>query len=235
MDNQNNTIELNNVPVHTLYSHPLAKAFLNKVYAWMAVSLLITAGIAGYTASNEECLIWVANNSLWLCLATLGIVLVMSFCVKLLTSGALAVLLLLYSGITGLLFGPLFIIYTSESLALTFGCTAGTFGIMSLYGAVTKSDLSPWGRALFMGLIGLIVALIVNYFWGNGTFDLIISIAGVLIFSLLTAYDTQKLLREGLCAQGEARSKGAVLGALMLYLDFINLFLYLLRFLGDRK
>ena len=235
MNERNNIIRLNEVPVNELYSHPLAKAFLSKVYAWMAVSMAVTAGVAVYAASHQELLVWSMEHSLWICLGTLGVILLMFFCSGILTAGALGVLLLAYAGLTGLLFGPLMLIYTSQSLGTTFACTAGTFGAMSLYGAFTKRDLSPWRRALMMGLIGLIIALIVNLFWGNGTLDLIISAVGVIIFTLLTAYDTQKILREGLVLNGEERSKGAIFGALSLYLDFINLFLYLLRFLGDRK
>ena len=235
MRDQDNIIRLDSVPVSELYSHPLAKSYLSKVYLWMAFSMAITAAVAAYSSSHSELLAWSAEHCLLLCLGTFGIVMVMVFASGILTSGALSVLLLAYAGATGLLFGPLLIIYTSQSLGLTFACTAGTFGAMSLYGIFTKRDLSPWGRALFMGLIGLIIALIVNYFWGNGTLDLIISAVGVIVFTLLTAYDTQKILREGLALNGEARSKGAVLGALSLYLDFLNLFLYLLRFLGDRK
>ena len=235
MNTQDNMIHLDEVPVSELYSHPLAKAFLNKVYAWMALSMAVTAGVAVYTTGHTELLMWTLEHALLLCLGTLGIVLVMLFCSGILTAGALAVLLLTYAGLTGLLFGPILLAYTQQSLGLTFACTAGSFGAMSLYGIFSKRDLSPWGRALIMCLLGLIIALTVNIFWGNGTLDLIISGAGVLIFSLFTAYDTQKILRTGLVARGEQRSKGAIFGALTLYLDFINLFLYLLRFLGDRK
>lgn len=228
-------IHVSEVPASELYSHPLAKAFLSKVYAWMAVSMAVTAGVAVYAAGSADLMDWTINHMLLVCLGTIGIILLMFLCSGILTAGALGVLLLAYSGLTGLLFGPLLLVYTQQSLGVTFACTAGTFGVMSLYGALTKRDLSPWRRALMMGLFGLIIALIVNIFWGNGTLDLIISAAGVLIFTLLTAYDTQKILRDGLTLDGEARSKGAVFGALSLYLDFINLFLYLLRFLGDRK
>ena len=235
MNEQDNMIHLNEVPVSELYSHPLAKAFLSKVYGWMAISMAVTAAVAVYAAGNDALMAWTMEHMLLVCLGTLGIVLVMIFCSGILTSGALATLLLAYAGLTGLLFGPLLLIYTQQSLGITFACTAGTFGAMSLYGIYTKRDLSPWGRALMMGLFGLIIALVINIFWGNGTFDLIISAVGVIVFTLLTAYDTQKILREGLVLTGEERSKGAVFGALSLYLDFINLFLYLLRFLGDRK
>ena len=235
MNEQENMIPLSEAPVENLYSHPLAKAYLSKVYAWMAASMAVTAGMAVYAAHNDNLMMWLMQHPWLPIIGTFVVILLMFFCSGILTSGALGVLLLAYAGLTGLLFGPLLLIFTQQSLGTTFACTAGTFAVMSMYGMFTKRDLSPWGRALMMGLFGLIIALVVNCFWGNGMFDLLISAAGVLIFTLLTAYDTQKILREGLVAKGEERSKGAILGALVLYLDFINLFLYLLRFLGDRK
>lgn len=211
----------------------LAKAYLNKVYMWMAVSLLVTAGVAVYTAQSHEAIEWVAAHPLLLCIGTIGIVIVMSFCRNILTSGALSLLLLAFSAVEGLLFGPLLIVYTQESIGLAFGSAAGMFGAMALYGACTKRNLSTMGRTLFMLLIGLIIAGLINIFWGNGVFDMIVSAVGVVVFALFTAYDTQRLLQEGLyCTDEDMRRKGSVMGALTLYLDFINLFLYLLRFLG---
>ena len=211
----------------------MAKAYLNKVYTWMAVSLLITAGVAVYAANSLDTIRWVMEHPILLCVGSIGIVLIMSFCRNMLTSGALAVLFLVFSAAEGLLFGPLLLAYTSQSIGLAFGCAAGMFGAMTLYGACTKRNLSTMGRTLFMLLIGLIIAGIANMFWGNSTFDLIASGIGVIVFALFTAYDTQRLLQEGLfCEDEDLRRKGAILGALTLYLDFINLFLYLLRFLG---
>ena len=213
-----------------------AKAYLNKVYMWMAVSLLVTAISAGYAANSRDTIMWVAEHPIMLCIGTIGIVLIMSFCRNMLTSGALTVLFMLFSALEGLLFGPLLIAYTTQSLGITFACTAGMFGGMALYGAFTKRNLSTLGRTLFMLLIGLIIAGIVNMFWGNSTMDLIVSAIGVVVFAVFTAYDTQRLLQEGLfCEDEDQRRKGAILGALNLYLDFINLFLYLLRFLGRLK
>ncbi len=220
------------LPAPTSYSLSDARAFLSKVYLWMAASLLLTAGVAWYSIMNEELLRWTMQN-MWIpIVGTIGIVLVMSFASRTLTSGALSVLLLAFAAVEGLLFGPILLMYTQESLALTFACTAGMFGAMGLYGAFTKTDLSTLGRTLMMLLFGLIIAMVANIFWGNGTFDLICSGVGVIVFALFTAYDTQKILALGLCEDAVIRSKGAVLGALALYLDFINLFLYLLRFLG---
>ncbi len=211
----------------------VARAYLSKVYMWMAVSLLLTAGVAVYSTHNHELLLWTQQN-MWIPLiGTLGVVLVMFFCTRMLTSGALTVLLLAFAAAEGLLFGPILLMYTQDSLALAFACTAGMFGAMSLYGAFTKTNLSGLGRTLMMLLFGLIIAGIANVFWGNSTFDLICSGVGVIVFALFTAYDTQKILEMGLCEDEDLRRKGAVLGALSLYLDFINLFLYLLRFLGN--
>lgn len=212
----------------------LAKVFINKVYLWMAVCMLLTAGVAAYTAQDQSSVLWAANNMLLLGLGTLGIVVVMSFAANRLTSGALTVLLLAFAGLQGMLFGPLLVAYGMDSVAKAFGCTAVMFGAMSIYGSVTKRNLSTVGRTCFMLLIGLILASIINIFMGSSTMEFTISFAGVIIFALFTAYDTQRLLEIGLSEDETVRSKGAVLGALTLYLDFINLFLMLLRFFGGR-
>ena len=209
-----------------------AKAFLNKVYMWLAVSMLITAGVAAYAAQDMDSLIWVTDHRLLLCLSTLGLVVIMSFAANKLSVGAITALLLVFAALQGLLFGPILISYGLDSVGKAFGCTAAMFGAMSIYGTVTKRNLSTLGRTLFMLLIGLIVAMIINIFWGNGVFDTIICCAGVLIFAVFTAYDTQNLLKIGLSNDTELQKKAAVLGALELYLDFINLFVYLLRLLG---
>lgn len=210
----------------------LARHYLNKVYAWMSVTMLVTAGTAIYALQSAEMLTWIVSHMLLLVLGSIAVILMMLFAARRLTAGALAALLIVFAVAEGLLFGPILCFYTQESLGLTFACTAGMFGAMSLFGAMTKINLSSWGRGLFMALLGLIIAGIANIFWGNGLMELIISAAGVIIFSMLTAYDTQKLLQEGLYGTEEERNKGAILGALSLYLDFLNLFLYLLRFLG---
>ena len=218
--------------VQQVSSAARAKAFLNKVYMWLAVSMLLTAGVAAYTAQDLASLVWVADHRLLLCLSTLGLVVIMSFAANKLSVGAITALLLVFAALQGLLFGPILISYGLDSVGKAFGCTAAMFGAMSIYGTVTKRNLSTLGRTLFMLLIGLIVAMIVNIFWGNGVFDTIICCAGVLIFAVFTAYDTQNLLKIGLSNDTELQKKAAVLGALELYLDFINLFVYLLRLLG---
>ena len=215
-------------------SAALAKSFLNKVYLWMAVCMLITAGVAAFTAQDTQSLMWVAENHWLVALGTLGIVVFISFGANRLSYGALTVLLLTFAGVQGLLFGPMLVVYKMDSIAQAFACTAAMFGGMSIYGAVTKRNLSTMGRTLMMLLIGLLVAMIVNIFMGIDLLDFGISCAGVVIFALFTAYDTQRLIELGTCEDAEVRSKGAVLGALSLYLDFINLFLMLLR-LFDRE
>ncbi len=220
------------LPAPTSYSLSEARVFLSKVYLWMCACLALTAGVAWYATQHEPLLLWTMQN-MWIpVIGTIGIVLIMSFASRMLTSGALSVLLLVFAAVQGLLFGPILLMYTQESLALAFTCTAGMFGAMGLYGAFTRTDLSSLGRTLLMLLIGLIIAGIANIFWGNSTFDLICSGVGVIVFALFTAYDTQRILAIGMCDDEDVRRKGAVLGALALYLDFINLFLYLLRFLG---
>ena len=189
--------------------------------------------MAAYTAQELTTRFWVEEHSLMLWLGTIGIVLIMSFCARRLSAGALTVLLFTFAGVQGLLFGPLLIYYGLDSVGKAFGCTAIMFGGMSIYGMVTKRDLGPWGRALFMTLLGLLAAIVVNIFWlKSGMLDFGISCVGVVLFSLFTAYDTQNLLKIGLCNDESIKSKAAVLGALELYLDFINLFISLLRLFG---
>ena len=234
--NEQEVIQIKSAEVGSRFSNQFARAYLNKVYGWMALTMLITTAVAVYSTHSETLNLIVQDHPILTVLATLGIVIAMSFGRTRLSVGTLGTLLVLFAAVEGLLFGPILQAYTQESLALTFACTAGTFGVMALFGACTKRDLSVLGRTLLMILFGLIICLLVNIFWGNGTFDIVLSVVGVLLFSLLTAYDTQMLLREGAAMRDkEGRAKGAILGALTLYLDFINLFLYLLRFLGDRR
>lgn len=212
----------------------LAKAFLNKVYLWMAGCMLLTAGVAAYCAQDLATILWVQDNQGLIAIGTIVMVVIMSFGTNLLSAGALTVLLLAFAGIQGLLFGPLLLAYKLPAVTKAFACTAVMFGAMSIYGATTKRNLGAWGRGLLMMLIGLIVATIINIFWGNGIMDFIISCVGIVIFSCFTAYHTQSLLELGTCEDETVRAKGAVMGALALYLDFINLFLILLRFFGGR-
>ncbi|MBT9450371.1 Bax inhibitor-1/YccA family protein [Akkermansia glycaniphila] len=215
-------------------------AFLNKVYLWMAFGLLATALTCHATVTSASFMTWLSGNFgifLCLCLAELGLVWWLSSAIarNAIGTGTARFMFLLYAGLSGVTLGPLVMFYTAESLTLAFACTAGTFGAMTIVGLVTKRDMSTWGRTLMMILIGLIIAMVVNMFVGSSTLDLAISLAGVLLFSILTAYDTQKLLRAGESMDGNVADKAAVLGALELYLDFINLFIFLLRLLGRRN
>lgn len=214
--------------------------FINKVYGWMALALAITGFVALRTASSETFINIIFGNQLLffgLLIGELGLVFWLSRSIEHMSGTKAISLFLLYSALNGLTLSLLFVIYTSASIASTFFITAGTFGVMSAYGYFTKSDLSSWGNILFMALIGLIIASVVNIFWHNSTLYWIVTYAGVLIFVGLTAYDTQKIKRMSLevDVESEAGQKGAIMGALALYLDFINMFLFLLRIFGDRR
>ena len=215
-------------------------SFINKVYAWMALALTVTGFIAFRTAQSEALLSLIFGNRvllLTLIIVELGIVFWMSRNIERISSNMAIGLFMLYSALNGLTLSVLLLVYTASSVASTFFITAGTFGLMSAYGYFTKKDLTSWGNLLFMALIGLIIASVVNIFWANPTVYWIISYAGVLIFVGLTAYDTQKIKNMSLVldAESEEGRKGAIMGALALYLDFINLFIMLLRIFGDRR
>ena len=218
-----------------LCKNEASKSYLNRVYMWVALSMAVTAGVAIYATHNENLMLWTLEHCWLVYIGTLLTVLIMFFAVKALSVMALQALLALFSVAEGLLFGPILIMYTQESLGLTFACTAATFGVMSLYGAFTKHNLGPWGRWLFMCLIGLIIGLVINCFAGSDITSYVLSAIGVVLFSAFTAYDTQQLLLEGAVLQGKDREKGVIIGALDLFIDIINLFLFLLRFLGDRR
>lgn len=212
------------------------RAYFNKVYTWLALSLVISAGLAIYVESDLALMLSIMENYTVLMFVPLAIVLIMCFAANKLTSGALKVLMIAYSAVQGALLSPILHVFTNESLGLTFACTAGMFGAMALYGLTTKRNLSGMGRTLMMMLFGLIIASIANIFIGGSQLDFIICIAGIVIFALFTAYDFQRLQAEGATFEDEVlREKGAILGALGLYINFYNLFLYLLRFLGDRE
>lgn len=215
-------------------------SFINKVYAWMALALTVTGFIAFRTAQSEALLSLIFGNSILLIgliIVELGIVFWMSRNIARISSNMAIGLFMLYSALNGLTLSVLLLVYTAASVASTFFITAGTFGLMSAYGYFTKKDLTSWGNLLFMALIGLIIASVVNIFWANPTLYWLISYAGVLIFVGLTAYDTQKIKNMSLelDAESEEGRKGAIMGALALYLDFINLFIMLLRIFGDRR
>lgn len=213
---------------------------MRKVYLWMAFALVITAFTAYYVASNETILSAIFNNQaiFWgLIIAELVLVFSVTAAINKLSLTVATLLFVLYSVINGATLSFLLMIYTASSVVSVFFITAGTFAAMAAYGYFTKTDLSSWGKYLIMALIGLIIASIVNIFTQSSGLQLILNYAGVLIFVGLTAYDTQKIKVMLLQATdaGEGAQKIALMGALSLYLDFINLFIHLLRILGDRR
>ena len=223
----------------------LARNFVANVFAWMGIALAITAFTAFYFVSNEQLIFSLVNQETggftmlgWIVmLSPLGFVLAMSMGFQRFSTGTLTLLFGAYSILMGASLSFILLTYPSASVFKTFAVTAGMFGVMSFVGYTTKTDLTKFGSLMFMGLIGLIIASLVNMFLRSGTMDYIISFIGVLVFTGLTAYDVQKLKRIGAGLQYGAQPTGklVIMGALSLYLDFINLFLFLLRFLGDRR
>ncbi len=214
--------------------------FLAKVFNWMAIGLGITGVIAWFTASTGLAA-QLAQGPLFMILlfAELGLVFYLSARIEKIGHGTATGLFLGYAALNGLTLSMVFLAYTGSSIAATFFITAGMFGAMAVYGLVTKRDLSGMGSFLFMGLIGIIIASVVNIFLKSSSLYWAISLIGVFVFVGLTAYDVQKIKNmgeQGIMQQGEgAIQKGAIMGALALYLDFINLFLMLLRFFGGSR
>ncbi|MDR3273150.1 MAG: Bax inhibitor-1/YccA family protein [Flavobacteriaceae bacterium] len=224
-------------------------AFIAKVYMWMSLALVIT-GLTSYVTATSPALLSlmfsVTEAGLKptflfyaLILGELGLVVFLSAAIQRMTGSLATAVFLLYSFINGMTLSMVFLAYTGSSIATTFFITAGTFAVMSLYGYYTKKDLTSWGRILFMALIGIIIASLVNLFMRNAMMDWVISLVGVLVFVGLIAYDTQrlKMLGIGIGTDGDMENhrKASILGALTLYLDFINLFLFLLRFFGGNR
>jgi len=212
---------------------------LYKVYGWMGLALSLTAGVAYYVASTPAAKMVFENTGLLLVLflIQLGLVFALSMFLPKLSFISAALIFAAYSILNGITLSGIFLTYTQTSIASAFLVTAGMFICMALYGYFTKTDLSGMGSILTMCLIGLIIGMLVNMFLKSSSFDYIISATGVIVFSLLTAYDLQKikLLSRSLLASGEDTLKISILGALTLYLDFINLFLFMLRFMGNRR
>lgn len=210
-------------------------AVMKRVYLKMTLGLIVTALVCMWCASSTAFLNFFAAHSamMWiLMIVEIGLVIGISAGINKLSSPAATGLFYLFAVVNGLMLFPIFMVYTHTSIAKTFFITAGTFGAMSIFGYTTKQDLTKFGTYLIMALIGLIIVSVVNIFTHSSTLDWIISGAGVLIFIGLTAWDTQTIKRWAEMAPAETTGKLATLGALSLYLDFINLFLYLLRFFG---
>ncbi len=212
--------------------------FLAKVFNWMAIGLGLTGIIAWFVASSGFA-VQLQPFFMPLMLVELGLVFFLSARINKIQAETATGLFLGYAALNGVTMSMIFLIYTSSSIAATFMITAGMFGSMAVYGLVTKRDLSGMGSFLFMGLIGIIIASVVNIFLQSSSLYWAISLIGVFVFVGLTAYDVQKIKNmgeQGIMEQGEdAIKKGAIMGALALYLDFINLFLMLLRFFGGSR
>jgi FtsH-binding integral membrane protein len=213
-------------------------AFLSRVYGWMFLGLLITSGVAFAVASSPALIETLILNRLlfWgLLFAQLGLVFYLSARVEKVAPATAAGLFILYSALVGVTSSVILLIYTSSSITQTFVVTAGMFGATAVFGTITKRSLAGMGQFLFMGLIGLILAMIVGFFWHSDALQFVISVVGVLVFTGLTAWDAQRLKQMAVALPDGRAGSYAVVGALSLYLDFINLFFFLLRFTGNRR
>ena len=212
------------------------RTFMSAVYRWMTVGLAVTAGVAYWVATSEAALNVIFGNRLiliGLVVAQLGLVIALTAAAQKLSAPAAGAMFVVYAGLTGVTLSSILLVYTGSSVALAFVTTAGTFGAMSVYGTVTRRDLTAWRSFLMMGLIGMVIAGVVNIFLHSSALSFVYSCVGVLVFTGLTAYDTQKL--RAFAQAGGGTASLAVNGALSLYLDFVNLFLSLLRLMGNRR
>jgi FtsH-binding integral membrane protein len=213
-----------------------AASFMAGVYRWMTLGLAVTAGVAVYTASNVPLAMTVARNVWPLIIGQFLLVLALSFLAQRISGPVAGLMFLAYAGLTGLTLSGIFFVYPVGDIGVAFMVTAGAFFALSVYGTVTKRDLSAWGTFLFIGLFGVVIASIVQIWWHNPAFSFVLTCATVVVFAGLTAYDTQKLrvLGAQLAGTGGLTSL-TIVGALNLYLDFINLFLSLLRLFGGGR
>ena len=230
------------IPLHKTETAIHVNAFIRSVYNWMAIGLALTGFVAFYVANNESLIRLIFGNRLiffGLIIGELALVFTISARVHKMQSSTATALFVLYAALNGVTLSAIFLIYTRSSIATTFFICAGTFVACSVYGWTTKRDLTSFGGFMAMGLIGIIIASVVNMFLRSPGMHMIISYIGVLVFVGLTAYDTQKLksmaLTQPIDLDAGVARKGAILGALSLYLDFINLLLMLLRILGSRR
>ena len=232
---------MQNVSVHYSESTIAAEQqrFMMRVYNWMTAGLSVTAAVAYLIATSPGLAMAIANPWIMvpLVIAQLGLVVWLAARVMQMSAAQATAVFLLYSALTGVTLSFVFLAYTAASLTSTFLVTAGTFGAMSFYGYTTKRDLTTYGSFLFMGLMGIIIASVVNFFLQSPMVYWLVTYAGVLIFVGLTVYDTQKIKEMNILGNEgtEEDTKEAVRGALTLYLDFINLFLMLLRLMGNRR
>ena len=213
-------------------------AFLRKVYGWMSVGLAITALVALQVADSPAIVRSLVSNQLLffgLIMAELGQVFFLSARADRIAPGTATALFVAYAALNGVTLSFVLLAYTGESVASTFVVTAGMFGAMALFGSTTKRSLAGFGQFLYMGLIGVVLASLVAIFWHNAALQFVISAVGVLVFTGLAAWDAQRMKQMALAVPEGQAGSFAIVGALALYLDFINLFLFLLRFLGGRR
>ena len=220
------------------YSEATTNTLISAVYTWMTVGLAITAGLAMFLDSSGISQKIAQNPGLFLILIIIELILVFTLSSRInkMSAAAATLIFVLYSALNGLTISPILLYYTKSSVVATFFICSGTFATCSIYGWITKNDLTSMGGFLLMGLIGLIIAMVVNAFIGSSAMDYIISLVAIVVFVGLTAYDTQKIKEMGSTmpanTSAEMIRKGAIMGALSLYLDFINLFLHILRIFG---
>jgi len=219
----------------------VVNSFIRSVYNWMSIGLALTGFVAYYVAHNPTLLRMIVGNQLiffGLIIGELALVFYLSARIQKMQAGTATSLFILYAALNGATLSVIFMAYTMSSIAATFFICAGTFTVCSIFGMVTKRDLTSLGGFMFMGLIGIIIATVVNFFIQSSAMNMIISYIGVLVFIGLTAYDTQKLKNMAVTQpaglDGAVIRKGAIIGALSLYLDFINMFLFMLRIFGGR-
>jgi len=213
-------------------------AFLRGVYGWMGAGLAVTAATAWFIASSPAAIQMVVGNRglMWILLiAQLGIVVALSARVQQMAASTASLLFVGYAALTGVTLSLILVAYTGESVATTFIVTAGMFGGMAAYGSTTRRSLAGWGQFLFMGLIGVVLASLVGIFWHSDGLQFMISFIGVIVFTGLAAYDAQRLKAMALSTSAGQIGSYTIIGALTLYLDFVNLFLMLLRFTGNRR
>ena len=220
-------------------STELAREFMNKVYGWMSCALAITAGVAYWVLSTPTIFNTIINSRFMipLAIAQFGLVIFLSLRIQKMSFSSAIISFLSYSALSGITFSVILAGYKIYSIGLVFTITAGTFLTMAIYGYFTKNDLSGMRSFLMMGLFGIIIAMFMNMWLRSPAMDYYISLIAVGIFTLLTAYDVQKLKKIGQSPMidSTAKQKFAIIGALMLYLDFVNLFIHLLRLLGKRR
>ncbi len=218
--------------------HPL----MRNVYMWMAMGLLVTTAVALYVSSSASLIELLATNQLLFFGAIIGqlaLVVALSAAINRMSATVAGIMFFVYSALNGFTLSLIFVVYSIGSIGVAFGVTAILFGVMTVIGMTTSVDLSKYSTYFMMGLIGLVIAMVVNMFLGSSAFDYLISVVGVVLFTALTAYDTQQIQAmanaPGIENEGqETLMKLSIMGALRLYLDFINLFLFLLRLLGGR-